>query len=436
MKPFYLTNIKGPLYLSNKVWLERDLSVIQSNEIGAIVNITEDHTYKVPPHIAYLHCGFPDQFYIPHEKLDEIYSFIDLHCLYTNVLVHCSAGVSRSAGIVIGQLMRENPSWTWEHAFNLVNMKRSIWVSVETRESVLAYLGYRLQLQSRSEIEEQDKISLQQLQVFCGHELQEVGSIGWDTAGYVIENHRIVGLGLNDLGLTVIPEPVLKMTALRNFYCCSNAIKTIPEVIKGLINLKNINLFGNFITSLPVEMYKLNGLRVLNVSKNALRSIPEGIEELPALNRFYLHENQLTYLPKGFSDLNNINELYLHKNQLKNLPETFGGLSTLQRLALDGNQLKNLPNSLGNLKRLKALNLSKNQIGELPDSIGELDQLENLNISSNVMVDLPNQIVELGNLMRLNIALNQFHEFSESVERWMEKLEKRGCYVIREGWSA
>lgn len=436
MKPFYLTNIKNSLYLSNKIWLERDLPVLQSKGISAIVNLIEDHMYEVPSHFAYLHCGIPDQFYIPSEKLDEIYSFIDLHSPYKNVLIHCSAGVSRSAGIVIGQLMRENPSWTWEYAFDMVNMKRSIWVSVETRESVLAYLGYRLQPHSRSEIEEQDKSSLQQLQNFCGREFQEVGSIGWNTVGYVIENRRIVGLGLNNLGLTAIPEPVFKMTKLRDFYCCKNTIKTIPTAFKELINLKNINLSGNGITSLPVELYKLNRLQVLNISRNNLLSIPEGVEELPVLHCLYLHENQLAYLPERLGELKTINELYLHKNQLKSLPANFENLSTLQRLALDGNHLKSLPNSLGNLKGLKALNLSKNRISELPGSIGELVQLENLNISNNAIMVLPNQIVKLENLLRLNIALNQFCEFSEPIERWMEKLRKRGCYIIREGWAA
>ena len=49
MKPFNIIHLSGSLYVSNKVWLERDLAVLCQHGIEAIVNLVEDHTYDVPP---------------------------------------------------------------------------------------------------------------------------------------------------------------------------------------------------------------------------------------------------------------------------------------------------------------------------------------------------------------------------------------------------
>lgn len=113
-------------------------------EIGitAIVNLMEENLYN-PTHLgfSYLHKGFSDDTYPPHEYLDEILRFIEIHIENNGkVLVHCSMGVSRSGGVVVAWLLKKNPSWSWRDAFSYVNKSKFIAPAVEIRESILDYL--------------------------------------------------------------------------------------------------------------------------------------------------------------------------------------------------------------------------------------------------------------------------------------------------------
>lgn len=435
MKPFYLTLIKKNLYLSNKVWLERDLPALRENHIGAIVNLVENHTYSVPADIAYLHCPFPDQTNISYEILDTIYTFIDQHCAQTRVLVHCSAGVSRSAGIVIGQLLRENPDWSWEKAHNVVYTKRSVWVSVETRESIQAYLGHMKESIGENEIWDVGQSQIDKLQVLCNHGLHEIEQIGWDSLGYTVENGRIVGLGLHALNLETFPEPLTNLTALRDLSLCENQMTDIPAAIGELKQLQNLTLAGNQINRLPPEIGKLSALQVLNVSNNTLLELPQEIGNLANLVELYLHENELCALPENVGKLHKLEELYIQGNQVLTLPRSIGKLINLRCLGANGNHIESLPNELCDLQKMRALNISKNRIQELPEGIGQLSHLDNLNISRNRISDLPTSITKLAALRRLNIALNPIHSFPDEIEAWIRELQAKGCYVIRKGWG-
>ncbi len=433
MKPFNMDLVSESLYVSNKVWLVRDLAILSQHEIKAIVNLVEDHIYDVPPPMVCLNCSFSDGAHVTPDQLREIYSFIDLHLQRTNVLAHCSAGVSRSVGIVIGQLMRENPDWTWEKALGVVNGKRAVWVSVETHESVLAYLSGRAAPPPPSKIRDCDAETLRQLQTVCGIRLREVHSIGWDTRGYVVEDGRVTGIGLYALDLAVIPKEIHRLTMMRDLYLCDNRLEDLPGGIAELGNLRTLNLSGNRLISLPDEIGELAHLHILNVACNQLKAIPDGgIQKLSALDRLYLHENCITSLPEGLGDLANITELYLQNNRLVRLPAYMSSLSRLRQFAVNGNEIRALPDSICNLPHLTTLNLSKNHMVVLPSDLGRLIELDNLNISSNRLRTLPKSIEALYKLRRLNIALNRFGDLPSGVERWLEELRDRGCIVIRE----
>jgi protein-tyrosine phosphatase len=89
---------------------------------------------------SYLHKGFPDDTYPPHEFLDEILNFIDHH-LKTGgkVLVHCSMGISRSGGIIVAWLLKENLTCNWADAISYINKTKFIAPAKEIRESILDY---------------------------------------------------------------------------------------------------------------------------------------------------------------------------------------------------------------------------------------------------------------------------------------------------------
>jgi len=129
-------------------WPRLNFEKFKKIGITAIVNLMEDNLYN-PTSLgfAYLHKGFPDDWYPPHDYLEEILLFIDEHIKTGKVLVHCSMGVSRSGGIIIAWLLKENPNWSWSDALNYVKKSRLIYPAIEIKESILDYLeskeGYR-----------------------------------------------------------------------------------------------------------------------------------------------------------------------------------------------------------------------------------------------------------------------------------------------------
>lgn len=434
MKPYSIVHVSGSLYLSNKVWLERDLEALHRYGIGAIVNLVEDHRYQVPAPLVCLDAGFPDGVYVASETLESIYTFIASHGRNTNVLVHCSAGVSRSAAVAIGWLLLENPGWTWDQALGVLSDKRAVWVSAEMRESVTAYLSGRATSRAASEIQGNELQALRLLERSCGIALQEVSSVGWNTRGYVVEEGQVVELGLYDLRLLAIPEAIFHLTKLRALYLCDNALADLPERIPELGQLETFNLSGNRLSSLPEEIGALPCLRVLNLGHNQMRRAPEGLGRLRTLDRLYLHGNRLSRLPDSLGELTGIRELCLQKNFLGRLPENLGQLSRLESLSVDTNALETLPSALWTLRSLTALGLGKNRLQSLPDDLGNLSALDNLNLSSNQLRSLPDGITALRRLRRLNIALNAFEPLSAACQRWLSGLESRGCVVIRGDW--
>jgi protein-tyrosine phosphatase len=121
-------------------WPQLVFARLKKRGIHAIVNLMEDNLYDPRPlGFSYLYKGFPDETYPPHEYIEEILHFIEKHIQKGGVLVHCAMGLSRSAGIILAYLMKENPSWTWDQALNYVNQTRRVYPAIEIRKSILDY---------------------------------------------------------------------------------------------------------------------------------------------------------------------------------------------------------------------------------------------------------------------------------------------------------
>lgn len=122
-------------------WPRLNFKKFKKIGITAIVNLMEDNHYDPRPlGFAYLHRGFPDEWFVPHNFLKDIIEFIDEHIKNGKVLVHCAMGISRSGGIIVAWLLKENPNWSWNDALEYVNESRLIYPAIEIRESILEYL--------------------------------------------------------------------------------------------------------------------------------------------------------------------------------------------------------------------------------------------------------------------------------------------------------
>ena len=134
-----IVQITDKLFISDYI-TEENFAEIKQLGITAIVNLSLKEDYYPPAEIRYLHVGFPDGAYIPHNKLKEIFEFIRREKKRGKVLVHCLAGVSRSAGVLIGQLMIENQNWSWNDAFNFIRDKKWIMPAHRIKESIIDFI--------------------------------------------------------------------------------------------------------------------------------------------------------------------------------------------------------------------------------------------------------------------------------------------------------
>jgi len=120
------TETKGGLYLGNSV-ISQDLVYLKENKIPIILDVC-GQKFVYPEDIieAYKCIEAEDSPYFDlAQYFDECLEFIHEHRLKgRNVFVHCKAGVSRSATIVICYLMKIL-EMDFENAYKFVKMKRT-----------------------------------------------------------------------------------------------------------------------------------------------------------------------------------------------------------------------------------------------------------------------------------------------------------------------
>lgn len=119
------------LYLGSAKFAN-NLDHLRAMKITHIVNLAGKRPFEDSNEFSYLklHLTHSDDDLI--EKLVEIEKFIDdakkssTQKKETHVLVHCLAGINRSASIVVGYIALKNPDWGLKKSLEFVSSKRKI----------------------------------------------------------------------------------------------------------------------------------------------------------------------------------------------------------------------------------------------------------------------------------------------------------------------
>uniref|UniRef100_A0A8C7YHD8 Leucine rich repeat containing 18a n=1 Tax=Oryzias sinensis TaxID=183150 RepID=A0A8C7YHD8_9TELE len=157
------------------------------------------------------------------------------------------------------------------------------------------------------------------------------------------------------------------------------AIQITPDGKRRLV-LSNMGL-----TVFPKCLFKLTNLDELDLSRNLLQKLPDSIGNFSSLTRLDLHSNKLESLPESVGNLTGLTHLNLANNCLTfvGLPFSLGCLTNLKSLNLGMNQLDDLPPSLENLVNLQELGLFDNRFLKLPEFVKVLRNLTKLNLKRN-----------------------------------------------------
>ncbi|XP_069573981.1 leucine-rich repeat-containing protein 18 [Brachyistius frenatus] len=148
-------------------------------------------------------------------------------------------------------------------------------------------------------------------------------------------------LTLSNMGITIFPKCLLKLTDVDELDLSRNLIQTLP------------NNIGNFLS-----------LRWLDLHSNKLESVPESIGNLVGLTHLNLANNRLTStgLPSSLGSLSNLKSLNLGMNQLDALPPTLVALENLQELGLFDNLFVKMPEFVKALCNLTKVNVVRNPL--------------------------------------------------------------------------
>ena len=119
------TDELGGIYLGNYE-AASDINLLKKYKIGAVLTVAAGTGLRYHPDAVASHDLIPAMdvdYYDMTKHFDRCFDFIDKNRKFTNVLVHCWAGVSRSATIVITYLMKKY-DFSFDEAHSFVKKKR------------------------------------------------------------------------------------------------------------------------------------------------------------------------------------------------------------------------------------------------------------------------------------------------------------------------
>lgn len=201
----------------------------------------------------------------------------------------------------------------------LNNNQNEVW---NQRQKIVSFRGVKIH-QYQADV-------LQELEQLTGKQFSNVNELATYTriTCFTVANYNVVGLGLYDHGLSILPESIGNLSSLKELALGHNKLASLPESIGNLSSLQILRLAGNKLTNLPESILNLESLVSLNLSDNQLKELPKLIGNLKALRNLYLINNELLTLPESIRNLKSLKTLELGDNKLlKEVPDTFKAMA-------------------------------------------------------------------------------------------------------------
>ncbi len=124
-----------------------------------------------------------------------------------------------------------------------------------------------------------------------------------NSLNYILSyNFKNLGrLVLNNCGLEIFPDWLIKFTKLRILHLDYNLLSDIPDSVKNLTKLKAISIKNNNFTRIPNVLQYLD-LYHVNISYNPITIIPDFVKDMK-WQHFYLNHTQIEIIPTNLDHI-------------------------------------------------------------------------------------------------------------------------------------
>jgi Leucine-rich repeat (LRR) protein len=256
---------------------------------------------------------------------------------------------------------------------------------------------------------------------------------------------------LERAGLTVFPDEVVQLSALKSLVLYDNRLTEVPAALGNLTQLEHLDLAGNPLRQIPAPVLGLSKLTNLSVRNVGLATVPPELAKLTALTYLDLRENPILVLPGPVAALPKLEQLELSGTALAELPPELGKSGTLSALSLAETKITRLPEGLSELAKLQRLQLrgaplAPDEIERLfgvmearptleLEGLGEAETLEKaqthpdtvyaLTLADAGLTQLPPSVLKMRNLRVLDARGNKWRKLPDGLSALVKLRELR-----------
>ncbi|MFW9856845.1 MAG: leucine-rich repeat domain-containing protein [Candidatus Thorarchaeota archaeon] len=200
---------------------------------------------------------------------------------------------------------------------------------------------------SESVLLRSETANLNNLQAQLQKPFPQIDDLQFEDQGYIIEGAYVVGLKLQNMELTALPDNLNKFYQLKHLYLSQNTFSSLDlDPLYGSSSLELLELDQCGLERLDLTpLQECRNLAILKLSQNQIKSIDlSPLQHCQQLEFLKLDNNQLKTIDlTPLTDCTKIGHLNLNNNQLQDVNLNFlDKTTTLRTLGLAGNPLTKL----------------------------------------------------------------------------------------------